>query len=428
MFDDIELYPGLRSALTALGHDKETDVQAAAIPKALAGHDLQVCARTGTGKTLAYLVPVVQKLSKGPLPDQAGVLALVLTPTRELARQVFKSCESLVASTPVNCMLVSGGESLSRQIAELRKNPEIIVATPGRLLELMDKRSVDLSGLNLLVLDEADRVLEMGFGEDTRRIAEACPDTRQTLLFSATLTGKGIGTLTRDLLTNPLLIDLTAEQEDLVEHCRLLSDDRHHRNQQLTWLLNNQPFERALIFANTRQTTEQLFTLLRAQNISVGVLHGDKDQQARKAIMNRFRQGGIRVLVASDVAARGLDIPQVELVINFDLPRKGDDYRHRVGRTGRAGRKGMAISLVEPGEWNLMISLQRYLKLTFSELAIEALQGKFRGPKKTRKNGRTVGPKKSKKKTTKATGKPAATRRRSTKPTPSGNETLKRKR
>ena len=428
MFSDIELYPGLRSALERLGHHQPTDVQARAVPLALAGHDLQVCARTGTGKTLAYLVPLVQRLCEDTLPNRAGALALVLAPTRELARQVFKTCEALTASTPLNVMLVCGGESLRFQTAQLRKNPEVLVATPGRLLELMENRAADLSALRMLVLDEADRVLEMGFGEDVTRIAAACPEAHQTLMLSATLTGRGIGTLTRDLLKNPLLLDMTAEQADTIEHCRLLSDDRHHRNQQLTWLLQHEVYERALVFANTRHATEQLFTLLRAQGLAVGVLHGDKDQQARKATLTRFRQGSIRVLVASDVAARGIDIPEVELVINFDLPRKGDDYRHRVGRTGRAGRQGLAVSLVEPGQWNLMIDLQRYLKLSFAELRIEALPGKFKGPKKTRGSGKTVGAKKKKKKSAARPAKARSGDRRGSKPAPTGDETFRRKR
>ena len=429
MFSDIDLYPGLRTALDRLGFDQPTDVQHQAVPMALAGHDLQVCARTGTGKTLAYLVPLVQRLCQEPMTERAGALALVLAPTRELARQVFKECEALSASTPLNVMLICGGESLRFQTAALRKNPEILVATPGRLLELMDRQAADLSALRMLVLDEADRVLEMGFGEDVTRIAVACPGERQTIMVSATLTGRGIGTLTRDLLRNPLLLDMTAEQRDPIEHCRLLSDDRHHRNQQLVWLLRHQPHERALVFANTRAATEQIFTLLRAQGMAAGVLHGDKDQQARKTTLTRFRQGAIEVLVASDVAARGIDIPEVELVINFDLPRKGDDYRHRVGRTGRAGRYGMAVSLVEPGQWNLMIDLQRYLKLQFTELQIEELPGKFRGPKKTRKSGKTVGTKKKGKKPVKAkTGSASVRKKTQGSPAPTGNETVRRKR
>jgi len=436
VFQQLDLYPGLRKTLEDLGLDTATDVQAATVTAALEGKDLLVGARTGTGKTLAYLVPTIHALASDTLPRHPGTLALILAPTRELARQVARQAEQLTSRTPLNTLLLTGGEPFKIQVAELRKAPEIVVATPGRLLELMEKQAVDLSVLRVLVVDEADRVLEMGFGQDIETIAGAANPERQTLLLSATLGRTGMGALEKTLLRDPLRIDLSAEQAQTIRHCVMLADDRSHKNEELVWLLRNQPFRRALVFANTRENAERLFTLARAQNLEAGVLHGEKSHDARKAIMERFSHGRMNILIASDVAARGLDIPDVELVINVDLPRRGDDYTHRVGRTGRMGSEGVAISLVEPGEWNRMIDIQRYLKLTFERMEVEALLGKFRGPKQTRKSGKTVGKKKRKKAVEKPGTKRKTPARKSSAKKPAkrkqspitGEETLRKKR
>ena len=444
MFQQLDLYPGLIKTLEEQGLETATDVQAAAVPAALEGKDLLVGARTGTGKTLAYLVPMVHLLASNTLPRHPGTLALILVPTRELARQVAKQAEQLTTRTPLNTLLLTGGEPFKIQVAELRKAPEIVIATPGRLLELMDRDAVDLSALRMLVVDEADRVLEMGFGQDIETIAAAANSARQTLMLSATLGRTGLGALQKTLLRNPILVDLSAEQAQTIRHCIMLADDRSHKNDELVWLLRHQAFRRALVFTNTRENAERVFTLARAQGMEAGVLHGEKSHEARKSIMERFRHGRMSILIASDVAARGLDIPDVELVINMDFPRRGDDYTHRVGRTGRMGREGQAVSLVEPGDWNRMIDIQRYLKITFERLEVEELLGKFRGPKQTRKSGKTVGKKKRKKTAAKAPGrKPAgkgksgakkpATRGKSATKTPAkapitGEETLRRKR
>lgn len=433
MLNDISLYPGLAKALEDGGFTRATPVQQQVIPLALNGSDIMVCARTGTGKTLAYLVPMIERLCQEKAPQGAGTLGLILLPTRELARQVFKQCEALCQSTPVNVQLLLGGESFRIQIADLRKNPEIVVATPGRLLELLDRKALDLAALKMLVLDEADRVLEMGFGEDVSRVAAACNGERQTMMLSATLGRAGLDGLRMALLRNPLLADLSDSDAPAISHRLMLADDRSHKNDELVWLLKHLTYERALVFANTRENSERLFTLVRAQGHECGVLHGDKDQQARSNTMNRFRHGRMRILVASDVAARGIDIPDVDLVINFDMPRRGDDYTHRVGRTGRAGRSGIAVSLVEPGEWNLMISVQRYLKLTFERFEVDELRGKFKGPKQTKGSGKSAGKKKKKSAVTgKGTGKrtarkKTATASKSKRPTLSGNETLRRR-
>jgi ATP-dependent RNA helicase SrmB len=439
VFTDIELYPGLRKALDDQSLLSPTPVQAQAVPAALAGRDLLVSALTGTGKTLAYLIPIVQRLATEKPPKDAAVLGLILVPTRELARQVLKQAQLLTASTPLNTLLITGGESLNFQKAELRKNPEIVVATPGRLLEVLKQDSVALAGLRMLVLDEADRVLEMGFGEDVETIARAANPDRQTLMLSATLGRAGLRGLSRNLMKDPQVIHLGRDEQPAIDHRLMLADDRSHKNDLLVWLLKNETYQRALVFANTRDNAERIYTLVRAQGHEAGVLHGDKPHDMRKKILERFRQGASTVMVASDVAARGLDIPEVELVINYDMPRKGTDYTHRVGRTGRAGREGVAVSLVEPGEWNLMASIQRFLKLEFRRVEAEGLVGRFKGPKNLKSSGRAAGKKKNKGTNKGVRGKKAASRgKKPAKKTPArapksaaesgGNRPLRKKR
>ena len=436
MISNITFYPGLQKAIDDLGLEKPTPVQAAAIPAALEGRDLLVCAQTGSGKTFAFLIPIVQTLSTTDVEKDSGTLALILTPTRELARQVFKQTEALIGSTPLHAVLLTGGDDFKYQRSLLRKNPEFVIATPGRLVELLDKGLVDLKKLNVLVLDEADRMLDMGFSEDMLRISGECSTARQTLMFSATLGHAGLDHLGSSLLNDPQTIDLTPLQADSqdIEHRILLADDRSHKEKLLAWVLNNVPFSRAMVFTNTRDNADRLGGLIRYHKHNAGVLHGEKEHSIRKNLMEQFSHGKMRVLVASDVAARGLDIKDVDLVINFDMPRRGDDYTHRVGRTGRAGNKGIAISLISPQEWDLMISIQRYLKLAMDRMHVKELAGTFNGPKKVKSSGKSVGSKK-KKQTKKAAAKPAA-KKKSARPKSgastagpllTGNETLRRK-
>jgi superfamily II DNA/RNA helicase len=447
VISETPLYPGLQKTLTDLGLEKPTAVQAQAIPLALQKKDLLVCAQTGSGKTLAYLIPTIQQLASEPLDTDAGTLALILVPTRELARQVYKQCETLIASTPLNASLTTGGESMKFQTAALRKNPEILVATTGRLVELLNTGSADLSTLKMLIIDEADQMLDLGFSPDVLRIAEASSADRQTLMFSATLGHTGLDHISASLLNQPETIDLSPKEEDTstISHKIMLADDRKHKEKILGWILNNQPFTRALVFSNTRDNADRLGGLIRYYKHVAGVLHGEKEHSVRKNLLDQFANGKMRVLVASDVAARGLDIKDVDLVINFDMPRRGDDYTHRVGRTGRAGNEGVAISLVNPQEWDLMISIQRYLKLDLERLYSKEVAGHFNGPKKVKSSGKSAGSKEQKKKkkskasdSAKKSAKPAAKRKKTSAeqrddkpkrsgPMLTGNETLKRK-
>jgi ATP-dependent RNA helicase SrmB len=396
VLQDLDLDRRLRLALDELELTEATPVQAQVVPAALAGRDLRVAARTGSGKTLAYLIPLVQRLLAEPAPRSAGTLALVLVPTRELARQVLSECRRLVDKSPLQVTALTGGADFKYQASLLRKNPEIVIATPGRLLEHCEQGSADLAGLKVLVLDEADRMLDMGFREDVLKINGFCAPRRQALLLSATLRVKGMGELTRSLLNDPesIAVDEVRQAHEDIHHQRILADGSDHKNQLLLALLAQQPGRRTLVFANKRATADRLTGLLRHHSVRVDSLHGEMSTEDRKRVMTAFREGKISVLCASDLAARGLDVPDIETVINYDLPHSGDDYLHRTGRTGRAGAHGLAVSLVEASQWNLMVSIQRYLKTEFEPRALPGLKARYSGPKKVKGSGKAAGSKK----------------------------------
>ncbi|MFN3880341.1 MAG: DEAD/DEAH box helicase [Nitrincola lacisaponensis] len=395
MFTDIQLNERLQKALDAQGIHTPTEVQQATLEPALQGKDLMISAVTGSGKTYAFLLPLLQRFIDTPAPRSA-TRALILVPTRELAEQVSKSCDQLAAFTQIKSMSVFGGVGFKEQAARLRKNPEILVATPGRLLEHLESGSVDLSDLEALVLDEADRMLDMGFSEDVLKIATACRSERQTLLFSATLNTREIGHLIQQVMRDPeaLLLSDARTRVTAITQQIVLADDAKHKERLLNQLLTETPFQRALIFTNTRVAADQLGHLLRYHKHRTAVLHGDMDQPQRRLVLQRFRDNAIQILVATDVAARGLDIEGVDLVINYMMARSGDDYVHRIGRTGRAGQLGTAISLISATEWNLMCSIERYLKVKFERRTLAGLEGSFNGPTRTKSSGKAVGKKK----------------------------------
>ncbi len=417
MFTELSLHERLLKALAELSFEKPTPVQAAAIPPAIAGEDLYIIAQTGSGKTAAYVLPILQRL----LEDDSKALApraLVLSPTRELAQQILKDVQALARFTFLKAELVIGGEDFKVQAAKLRKNPDIVIATPGRTLEQLEAGGLDLSEVQTLVIDEADRMLDMGFSEDVLSIASACPEQRQTMLFSATTGNQGIRRMVEQVLNEPRWLELDSVKSDTpaIRQQVIPVDDNTHREKLTRWLLLNECEGKAIVFTNTRVMADRLNGVLRAvEGLRVYVLHGEKDQKERKLAIERFKQGGKGVLVATDVAARGLDISELDLVINFDMPRSGDDYLHRVGRTGRAGAEGLAVSLVAPHEWSLMSSIERYLRRQFERREIKELAGSFKGPKKVKASGKPVGAKKKKddKKKVKRpkTAKPAARRK-----------------
>jgi len=412
MLPELELDRGLRLGLEALNLSEATPVQARSIPLLLAGKDLRISAQTGSGKTFAYLIPALQGILAAPPSRQAGALAVVLVPTRELARQVLKNCRDLAAKTPLKAMALTGGADFKYQKSELRKNPEVIIATPGRLLEHCQKRSADLAAVRTLVLDEADRMLDMGFRDEVLEIAGFCPPDRQVILLSATLNHAGLGSFAKNLLQQPetIAIDPPRSAGAGIHHQRILADNPEHKDALLSALLQQREFQRALVFANQRDTAQRLATLLAKSELRSECLHGELSTEERKAVMARFREGRCKVLCASDLAARGLDVADIELVVNYDLPRSGDDYLHRTGRAGRAGAEGLAISLVGPYEWNLMIGIQRYLKLELEQIALPGLKARYQGPKQQKSSGKAVGPKKKKNAKTAAAKKKQRTR------------------
>ena len=280
----------------------------------------------------------------------------------------------------------------------LRKVPDVLIGTPGRLIEHLNAGSLILKDVEILIIDEADRMLDMGFAEDMQRLVGECEKRQQTLLFSATSGGAGLREMVGKVLRDPLHLQLNrvSELNEATRQQIITADDPAHKEQLVHWLLANETYQKAVIFTNTRVQADRLYGRLVASDIKVFVLHGEKDQKERKLAIDRLKQGGVKVLVATDVAARGLDIEGMDLVINFDMPRSGDEYVHRVGRTGRAGAEGLAISLICHNDWSLMSSIERYLKQRFEKRVIKGLKGSYQGPKNLKASGKAAGTKKKK--------------------------------
>jgi superfamily II DNA/RNA helicase len=395
-FRHFQLHERLLAALQRLGFEQPTPVQASLIPRALQGADLLISARTGSGKTLAFLLPTLHRLLtlEPQLHRHSGTLALILVPTRELAKQVLKHCQQLTAGTVLEAAAMTGGDDFKHQVAVLRKNPQILVATPGRLLEHLSQGTPDFDDLQVLIIDEADRMLDMGFSEDVLQIAAHCKPERQTLLLSATLERKGLRAIGTQLLQQAELIDVDPHrsQHSDIQQQIVLADDPAHKERLLLWLLQHESWRKVLVFFNTRRQADQLGRRLEQLDIRSAVLHGEMPQSARNRIMSQYRQGAVNVLLSTDLAARGLDVEAVDLVINFDMARSGDDYVHRIGRTGRAGQQGLAISLISAPEWNLMASIERYLRISFERRHIAQMAGSYKGPKKLKASGKAAGP------------------------------------
>jgi len=409
VFTDFALNERLLKALERLQLTQPTPVQQQFIPPALEGRDIQASAETGSGKTAAYLLPILQRMLLNPQPLTA-TRALLLLPTRELALQVDKHCRDLASFTQIRTGTLVGGTSYAEQKAMIRKNPEFIIGTPGRVQEHVHKGSLKLDEVEFLVLDEADRMLDMGFREDVMSIVRACAPARQTMLLSATLVHDGIGRIAGEVLRDPVIVAIgthRAEHSSIAQQM-ILADDPGHKKQLTNWLIANSEFNKALVFTNTRENAQELADFLQKQRDraqqreidkpaenawgkgkakpKIACMHGEMEQEERKRVMHLFRDGAVRVLVSTDLAARGLDVKGIDLVINFGVARSGDDHVHRCGRTGRAGEKGIAITLVAPQEWNQVSSIQRYLGLEFEPREVPGLEARFKGPaKKARK-------------------------------------------
>ncbi|WP_265948428.1 DEAD/DEAH box helicase [Dechloromonas sp. A34] len=365
-FTDLGLKAELLRAVSEQGYDTPTPIQQKAIPAVMAGHDLMASAQTGTGKTAGFTLPILHRLCSGPNDRLTRVAktprVLVLTPTRELAIQVEESVRTYGKHLPINSLAVFGGVGINPQIANLRRGVDVLVATPGRLLDHVQQRTVDLSKIEIFVLDEADRMLDMGFIRDIRKIIALLPKQRQNLMFSATFS-PDIRELASGLLNNPVSVDVATRNtaaETVTQ--RVIETNREQKKELLCHLFATRGWHQVLVFARTKHGADALAKTLEKSGIKSAALHGDKSQGARTRALTDFKDGKLVALVATDIAARGLDIDALPFVINFELPNIAEDYVHRIGRTGRAGMEGEAISLVCHDERGSLRDIERLIK------------------------------------------------------------------
>ncbi len=409
-FEALGLHASVIQALNDSGYTKPTSVQQQAIPAALQGRDLMVSSQTGSGKTAAFMLPALHKFaSTEPTPDAgqnktsnqerqaarargdrprfqpAQPKMLVLTPTRELALQITNAAEKYSAHLKrIKTISILGGMPYPKQMQLLSKNPEILVATPGRLIDHMESGKIDFSQLQMLVLDEADRMLDMGFIDDIEKIVAATPAGRQTMLFSATLDGT-VGRMAQQITNNPVVIKIAGsatKHENITQKVHFV-DDLSHKNRLLDHLLRDTTMDQAVVFTATKRDADTIADRLNIAGFSAAALHGDMHQGARNRTLDSLRRGQVRVLVATDVAARGIDVPAITHVFNYDLPKFPEDYVHRIGRTGRAGRNGVAVSLVNHAEGMNVKRIERFTKQLIPIDVVEGFE-----PKKTASTSR----------------------------------------
>ncbi|WOH38832.1 DEAD/DEAH box helicase [Thalassotalea fonticola] len=374
----------LLRAVEHMGFEQPTEIQQQAIPAAMTGQDIIASSKTGSGKTLAFLLPAMQRLIKSRALSKKDPRVLILTPTRELAKQVFAHLKAVSAGTQYKSALILGGENFNDQVKVLDKNPDFIVATPGRLADHLSKGLFYLNGLELLILDEADRMLDLGFAPQLKQINEAADHRkRQTLMFSATLEHGQVEEFAKGLLKKPKRIAIgaiTSEHKDITQRF-YLSDHLDHKQALLESFINNEDYQQMIIFTATRADTERLAKELNDQQLNAVALSGDLAQSERNRVMEAFSKGQNKILVTTDLASRGLDLVNVSHVINFDLPKHAEEYIHRVGRTGRAGSKGDAISFIGPKDWQSYLNIKALLQQNIEFSTVEGLEGKFKGLK-----------------------------------------------
>ncbi|WP_144209162.1 DEAD/DEAH box helicase [Shewanella donghaensis] len=384
LFTDFSLDTRLLDSLKHMGISEPTEIQQQAMPVALAGKDLMASSKTGSGKTLAFLLPALQRVISTRALSKKDPRVLILLPTRELAQQVYGQLRLLVANTQYKAMSILGGENFNDQAKLLSRDPHFIVATPGRIADHLKQRHLYLNGLELLILDEADRMLDLGFAPQLKAINDAADHKRrQTLMFSATLDHDDINDIAATLLKSPKHVAIGAshaEHVDIVQRVFLV-DHLDHKQAVLQHVLKTEQHKQVIIFTATRSDTDRLAKLLAEEGLETAALSGDLSQSARNQIMDKFSRGQQKILVTTDVASRGLDLLNVSLVINFDMPKFAEEYVHRIGRTGRAGAKGDAISLVGPKDWESFKKVQVFLRKTFDFSTIEGLEPKFKGLK-----------------------------------------------
>jgi len=378
-FATLGLNPAILKAVEEAGYTVPTPIQAQSIPEALAGHDLMASAQTGTGKTAAFILPALHRIAEPSAVRSKGPRVLVLTPTRELAQQVSDAAAKYGKNMRLKVVSILGGMPYPLQNKLLSNPVDILVATPGRLIDHIERGRIDFSRLEMLVLDEADRMLDMGFIDDVERIAAATPATRQTLLFSATLEGV-IGNLAKRLLKDPKRITVAAAKarHENIEQRLMYVDDMAHKNRLLDHLLRDTELNQALVFTATKRDADTLADSLLAQGHSAAALHGDMNQRERNRTLTNLRRGQVRILVATDVAARGIDVAGISHVINFDLPKFAEDYVHRIGRTGRAGASGIAVSFASNRDALHLKKIERYTGQSINAHTVAGLEPKFK--------------------------------------------------
>jgi ATP-dependent RNA helicase RhlE len=370
-FTALGLSPELVRAVADEGYEHPTPIQTEAIPLALAGRDLIGSAQTGTGKTAAFVLPILQRLHAG---TRGALRALILVPTRELAEQVVTSIRAYGRHTHLKGAAVYGGVGMEPQTRALKHGADIVVATPGRLLDHMERGHVNFSKLEVLVLDEADRMLDMGFAPDVRKILNALPDARQTMLFSATISLE-VDALARRALNGHASVEIgrRAQPADGIEHI-IVAVDKLQKRGALASILKAKPAGQTLIFTRTKYGADKLVTFLRRDGLAANALHGDKAQSQRQRTLDQFRSGEAEILVATDIAARGIDVDGIRMVVNFDVPTDPEVYVHRVGRTARAGAQGLALTLISPDEWLLMADVEKLIGKGFPREVIPGFE------------------------------------------------------
>ena len=360
-FDSLGLSAPLLKAVANQGYDTPSPIQAQAIPAVIAGKDVMAAAQTGTGKTAGFTLPILERLSGGPRVKSNQVRALVLTPTRELAAQVAESVATYAKHLPLSSAVVFGGVKVNPQMMRLRQGADVLVATPGRLMDLYNQKAVRFDQLEVLVLDEADRMLDMGFIRDIRKIIAVLPKQRQNLLFSATFSDE-IRALAKGLVNNPVEISVSRNTTAPTVKQSVFPVDKSKKSALLAKLIKDNKWQQALVFTKTKHGANRLTAFLEGKGIKAAAIHGNKSQGARTKALANFKSGEINILVATDIAARGIDIDQLPQVVNIDLPHVPEDYVHRIGRTGRAGAEGHAISLVSADEFKELVAIERLIQ------------------------------------------------------------------
>ena len=370
-FSSLGLCDALLDAVTSQGYSSPTPIQAQAIPAVLSGKDVMAAAQTGTGKTAGFTLPILQRLNGGPTVKANQVRALILTPTRELAAQVAENVATYSQNLSLRSDVVFGGVKVNPQMQRLRRGVDVLVATPGRLLDLHQQNAVRFDQLEVVVLDEADRMLDMGFIHDIKKILSKLPAKRQNLMFSATFSDD-IRKLAKRLVNDPVEIDVSPRNQttELVAQW-VTTVDQKQKPALLAHLIKENNWHQVLVFSRTKHGANRLAKTLDAAGLDAAAIHGNKSQAARTRALAEFKSGKIRALVATDIAARGIDIDQLPQVVNYDLPNVAEDYVHRIGRTGRAGSTGQAVSLVSPEETKLLRAIERFTKQRIEQRVVD---------------------------------------------------------